>query len=151
MPGIRLIHSRWSNAHIFETKVNGGRWFDHVPIMRRYEINTGSRRRFPPCWRDVGLFGSRTFLDKDMQRLRHHRRIVWDMPVVAEKQLQGVLARAQRNFGLSLPSPKVQMIEVARNFLIQGGQRAVYEKVMVAAIGPGIPCGGYFYSAHAKT
>jgi hypothetical protein len=73
------------------------------------------------------------------------------MPVVAEKQLQGVLARAQRNFGLSLPSPKVQMIEVARNFLIQGRQRAVYEKVMVAAIGPGIPCGGYFYPARAKS
>ena len=75
---------------------------------------------------------------------------MWDMPVVAEKQLQGVLARAQRNFGLCLPSSEVQMIEVAWNFLIQGGQRAVYEKVMVAAIGPGLPCGGYFYPTRAK-
>ena len=58
--------------------------------------------------------------------------------------------RGQRKFGLRLPSPEVQMIEVARNFLIQGGQRAVYEKVMVAAIGPGIPCGDYFYPARAK-
>jgi hypothetical protein len=87
VPGIRLVHSRRSNAHIFETEVNGGRWLDHVPIMRRYEVNTRSRRRFPFYWRGVGLVGSRTFLDKDMQNLRHHRGIVWDMPVVAEKQL----------------------------------------------------------------
>jgi hypothetical protein len=61
-----------------------------------------------------------------------------------------MLAGAQRKFGLCLPSSEVQMIEVARNFLIQGRQLAVYEKVVVAAIGPRIPCGGYFYSARAE-
>jgi hypothetical protein len=61
-----------------------------------------------------------------------------------------MLTGAQRKFGLRLPPSEVQMVEITRNFLIQGRERAVYEKVVVAAIGPGIPCWGYVYSARAE-
>ena len=72
------------------------------------------------------------------------------MPVVAEKQLQCMLTGAQRKFDLRLTSSEVQVIEVTRDFLIQARQRSVNEKVMVAAIGPRICCGGYFYPTCAE-
>lgn len=150
VPSIRLVHSRWRNAHIFEAKANGGLGADNIPIMRRYEVNPR------PGWRwRRNLLGVRLLMDgvvfnKDMYDLRHHGWIEWNMSVIAEKQLQCMIAGAQKKFGLRLSASVMHMIEVARDLLIQGRQGGVNEKVMVAAIAPQICCWGYVYSARAK-
>ena len=50
-----------------------------------------------------------------MNARRHHRRCVRYVVLVAEQELQGVLARLERDFGFGLPGAKVQMLEIVRN------------------------------------
>ena len=150
VPGIRLIHARRGNTHVFKTEDNGESRLDHVPIMGSYDVSPRSLGRWPSNWIGVRLLGGDTVFDKDMYDLRYHWRIVWKMPIVAEKQLQCVLAGAQRKFGLRLTFSEVQVVEVARDFPIHARERRVNEKVVVAAIGPSISCMGYFYPARAE-
>ena len=150
VPSIRLVHSRWSDAHVFEAEANGGRSLDHVAVVRSYEVDPRPRRRWPPNWLALGSVSSGAVFNEDMDDIRHHRGIVRHMPVVAEKQLQRMLTRAQRKFNLRLTSSEVHMIKIAWYLLIHGRQGRVDEKVMVAAAGPVICCGGYFYAAGAE-
>ena len=53
---------------------------------------------------------------------------------VAEQQLQCMATWRQRNRRLGLTGAEVQMIFVVRNWLVQGGQRRIYQQMMMAGI-----------------
>ena len=48
-----------------------------------------------------------------------------DVVLVAEQELQSVVAWGQRHFCFGLPSAEMQMIEIVRDRLIEGGHRSV--------------------------
>ena len=52
---------------------------------------------------------------------RHDRRVVWNVVLVPQEQLQCVRSWLKGNFRFGLASAKVEMIEVIGNRLIRGG------------------------------
>src|SRR3954454_7720537 len=57
-----------------------------------------------------------------------------DVVLVAEQELQSVVAWGQRHFCFGLPSAEMQMIEIVRDRLIEGGHRSVDQEMVVAGI-----------------
>ena len=79
--------------------------------------------------------GRRSSLDYvDADALGHHGRIVRNVLLVAQQQLQGVFAGRQRHLGLGLAGAEMQMVEVVRNGLIQRGQVGVDQKMVVPGV-----------------
>jgi hypothetical protein len=66
---------------------------------------------------------------------RHHRRRVWNVVLVAEHELQGVVARGQRYFGFGLAGAKVQMLEVVRYFRVERRRGRIDDQMMMTRIG----------------
>jgi hypothetical protein len=60
---------------------------------------------------------------------------VWNVVLVAEHELQGVLARGQRYFGFGLAGAKVQMLEVVRYFRVERRRGRIDDQMMMTRIG----------------
>ena len=56
---------------------------------------------------------------------RHNRRVVWNVVLVPQEQLQCVRSRLQGNLRLGLASAKVEVVEVVGNGLIERWQLGV--------------------------
>ena len=69
----------------------------------------------PPMRLLSGLF---PFRHKDANAGRHDRRVVWNVVLVPQEQLQCVRSWLKGNFRFGLASAKVEMIEVIGNRLI---------------------------------
>ncbi len=72
--------------------------------------------------------------DLDLDRLRHHRRIMRDVIMVGEEELQPVPARRQRNLGLGLAAAEMQMVEIGRDRPVERRQRRVDQQVVMAGM-----------------
>jgi hypothetical protein len=66
--------------------------------------------------------------------LGKQRRVVWDVILVAEKQLKRMVAGLERDGGFGLSSAEMQVIEIARDRLIKRRQIGIDEKVMMTRI-----------------
>src|SRR5215472_17395933 len=74
-------------------------------------------------------------LDRDRDLLRDHRRVVRDVALVTENQLQGVLAGRERQRGLGLPLAEVlDVVGRRQRGGHVGGRVSVDEEVMVPAV-----------------
>ena len=62
------------------------------------------------------------------------RRIVRDVILVAQQQLQGVRSRFERDLGLGLAGAEVEVIEVVGNGLVQRRQLGVDQQVVMARV-----------------
>src|SRR5712671_3604944 len=65
---------------------------------------------------------------------RHDRRVVWNVILVPQEQLQCVCSWFQDDFRLGLAGSKVQMIEVVGNGLIERWQLCVDQQVVMTGI-----------------
>jgi hypothetical protein len=57
-----------------------------------------------------------------------------DVVLVAEQELQSVVARGERHFCFGLPRAEMQMVEIVRDRLIERGHRRVDQQMVVAGI-----------------
>ena len=72
------------------------------------------------------------------------------MILVAEDELQGVLARRQRHLGFGLAGAEMQVIEVVRQRPVERRRRHVDDQVVVAGILPVEPGRGDAHVAQAE-
>ena len=72
--------------------------------------------------------------DQDLNARRHERRIMRNVVLVAEEELQGVRSRLERYLRLGLTGTKVEMIEVVGNGLIERWQRGINQQVVMTRI-----------------
>ena len=70
--------------------------------------------------------------------------------LVAEHELQGVLAGRQRDLGFGLAGAEMQMLEVVRDFGIERRRRRVDDQVMMARIGAIGTCRRDAHAAQAE-
>jgi hypothetical protein len=70
--------------------------------------------------------------NRNRNDLRQDRRVVGEMPMVAQQQLQRVLAGIQRQFGRGAAVAEVNMLCVSRDRLPKVRQTGIYEKVMMS-------------------
>ena len=68
-------------------------------------------------------------LDRDL--LRHDRRVVRDVALIAEQQLQRVRARSQLELDLGLPAAEMAMILVRRNRDVEIRQARIDQKMVM--------------------
>jgi hypothetical protein len=66
--------------------------------------------------------------------LRHDRRVMRDMPIVAEDQLERMFAWLQGDFLLGLAGSEVQVIEIAGDRLVERRRRRVDQEMMMAGV-----------------
>ena len=93
-------------------------------------LGIGGRRR-------AGLLHRRG-IDEHVDDVRDHRRVVRDVVVIAEQKLKRVIARRQRQLDLGLALAEMQMVEVARDRLVERRQPGIDQKMMMAGIGFGV-------------
>ena len=75
-------------------------------------------------------------LDRDRDHLRQHRRVVRNVQVVAQHQLQRVLAGRQGELGFGLSTAEVPHVVGHRQCRVEIGRfREIDEQVMVPAVG----------------
>src|SRR5262245_49753020 len=72
--------------------------------------------------------------DQDLNARRHERRIMRNVVLVAEEELQGVRSRLKRNLRLGLAGTEVEMIEVVGNGPIERRQLGVDQQVVMTRI-----------------
>ena len=148
MAGIGFLNAGRCHPHVDEAEAYG-RPTRHVgSISRIDEINLGVRR---------GRMSTRSFRrrgsvdDPDPDTLGHHRRRMRDVSAVSQQKLKGMLPRGQVHFGLGLAGAKMQVIEVARNRLIQRRQLGIDYQMVVSGILPIGPRRCYPHAAKPKT
>ena len=129
MTGIGLLDAGRRHAHVDKPEMDDGIvGGQHRPVV--------SARRNRPAPSAATAVGERRTTTRDLDTRRHDRRRVRDVILVAQQQLQGVLPGLQRHLGFGLAGAEVQMVEVARNRLVERRQIGVDEQMMMARIFP---------------
>ena len=72
----------------------------------------------------------------DVDAIRHDRRRVRNVILVAEQKLQCVVARSERNLRLRLPRAEMQVVEVVRDRLVERRHRRIDQEKMMTGIRP---------------
>ena len=93
------------------------------------DFRTGSRRR-----RAADRGGSRSSRDVHLDALRHHGWRVGNVILVAHQKLQRMVAGLERDFRFGLSGAEVQMVEVARDRLIERRQIGVDQQMVMAGV-----------------
>src|SRR5271163_3395890 len=119
MSAVGLAGSRWDQIHTRDTEFHGHLAADCGAIRRLDEEHTGVGRR----GRSGLLDGYR--IDPDMDDLGHDRRVVRNMTLVTQQELQRVLTCRQRDLRLGLTTAKMDVVEMARDRLIERRQLAI--------------------------
>ena len=105
--GVSLVDPCRCHSHVDETKANGRILRKNRAILQPDEVELGVTRR----WRTAA--GTRTLMrGTSPVALRH-------VVLVAHEQLQRVLAGLERYLSLGLASPKVEMIQVVGDWLVE--------------------------------
>ena len=73
----------------------------------------------------------------DGDALRHHRRIVRNMVLVAHQELERVRARRQLEHRLRLAQAEMQVVAVVRDLLAERREFCIHQQVVVARVGLG--------------
>src|SRR5437588_415313 len=60
---------------------------------------------------------------------------MWDVVLVAEQQLQRMVARRQCNLDFGLASTEMQMVRIIRDWLIEWWKLGIDQQMMMAGIG----------------
>ena len=88
----------------------------------------------PRCCRAAATTAGGGRPDVDGDALRHHRRIVRHVVLIAHEQLQRVDARRQFEHRLGLAESEMQVVAVVRDRLIERRQRRIDQQVVVAGV-----------------
>src|SRR5829696_2495765 len=100
------VYARWRHAHLAEAEADGRSRVDVIPVPRvdeedarpRWTALAHGRARWSRCDRCRLLLGG----DDDPDSLRNYGRVMGEMIMVAEQQLQHVFSGRKRDFSFRL-------------------------------------------------
>src|SRR5262245_32986366 len=131
MTGVGLLDSSGRNPHVHQPEPHL-HFRPHVcPVDGMHKIDLRTGRRGMSLCGACGGRGSRGD-DADLNTGRHDRRRMRDMIFISKHQLQSVFTGCELDFGLSLSSAEMQMVEIVRYRLIEWRERHIDQNVMMA-------------------
>jgi hypothetical protein len=133
VPGIGLVHAGRRDAHVEESEPDDRTRIDARAVLHVDEVDAGVGRGGPAA-RHRGTL--RLVDHRHGDALGHDRRIVRDVILVAEDQLQGMLAGGEAHLRLGLSGAEMQMVEVIGDRFVQGRRGRIDDEVVVPGIFP---------------
>ena len=135
MSAVGFAGARRRQVHSGDAELHGHVAAHGGAVRRLDQGDTGASRRGRS-----GFFDGRR-IDPDANDVGHDRRIVRNVSVITQQELQSVLSCGQRDLGLGLAVAKMNVVEIARDRLIERRLSGVDEKVMMTGIRPYYSCG----------